>query len=210
MDLVFDFGAVLFTWQPRELVRRHFPALSAQPQQAAALAHALFGHADWHAFDRGVLSQQEVSLRSAQRLGLDPDALFAMVDAIAGHLQPIAETRAVLERLHQRRQLPQRASPRLGLYYLSNMPQPYARALQARHDFLAWFDGGIFSSDVGHIKPEPAIYRLLQQRHALVPEQTVLIDDLEANLQAARSLGWHGIRFESASQLQAQLDGLGR
>lgn len=209
MDLVFDFGAVLFTWQPRVLMRQHFPQLTSQPEQATALAHGLFGHADWHAFDRGMLTLQEVSRRSAQRLGLDAADLLAMVEGIAEHLQPMAETRDLLERLQTRRQRADAASSKHGLYYLSNMPQPYARTLEARHGFLAWFDGGVFSGDVHQIKPDPAIYRLLQERHALVPEQTVFIDDLEANVQAARALGWHGIRFESAALLQAQLDRLG-
>lgn len=209
MNLVFDFGAVLFTWQPGLLVRRHFPHLSAQPGQAAALAHGLFGHADWHAFDRGLLSMPEVCQRTALRLGLDPQALSDMVQAIADHLQPMPDTREVLARFHARRRQADAALPQHGLYFLSNMPQPYARALQARHDFLDWFDGGIFSGDVHHIKPEPAIFRLLQERHALEPAQTVFIDDLQANVDAARALGWHGIRFESAPQLQAQLDQLG-
>ncbi|MDI1244426.1 MAG: HAD family phosphatase, partial [Rhodoferax sp.] len=65
MNLVFDFGAVLFTWQPGALMRQHFPQLTGQPEQAAALAHGLFGHADWHDFDRGRMSMAEVSARSA-------------------------------------------------------------------------------------------------------------------------------------------------
>ena len=58
------------------------------------------------------------------------------------------------------------------------MPAPYARTLERLHDFLGDFDGGIFSGDVLLIKPEPAIYQLLQTRYALEPAKTVFIDDL--------------------------------
>jgi putative hydrolase of the HAD superfamily len=55
-NVVFDFGAVLFTWQPGLLIKTHFPEHAATPEKTLALAQAVFGHADWHNFDRGVLS----------------------------------------------------------------------------------------------------------------------------------------------------------
>jgi putative hydrolase of the HAD superfamily len=88
------------------------------------------------------------------------------------------------------------------------MPQPYARILERNNAFLKWFDGGIFSGDVKLIKPEHAIYQMLQTRYQLEPAQTVFIDDLLANVKAARALGWHGIHFESAQQLQTELDAI--
>ena len=44
------------------------------------------------------------------------------------------------------------------LYFLSNMPEPYAEHLEATHDFLGLFSGGVFSARVGLCKPEPAIF----------------------------------------------------
>lgn len=202
MNIVFDFGAVLFTWQPGLLIKTHFPEHAGTAEETAALAHAVFGHADWHNFDRGVLSAQEVSVRTAARLALNQPALRALIEGIAGHLQPMPETVQVLAQLRAWRD---RQPGQLRLYYLSNMPAPYARVLEGAHDFLSWFDGGIFSGDVQHIKPEPEIYALLETRYDLQPRQTVFIDDLAGNLAHARTRGWQGIRFESAAQLQAQL-----
>ena len=160
--------------------------------------------------------------RTAQRLGLDHAALTELVGRIGELLIPMADSVALLERLHLQRSawageglatggftdgaLPG-ASP-LRLYFLSNMPLPYARTLEKNNAFLKWFDGGMFSSDVKLIKPEPAIYQLLQTRYQLEPAQTVFIDDLLGNVQAARELGWHGIHFESAQQLQSELDAI--
>ena len=201
MNFVFDFGAVLFTWKPADLLARHFPLQAGTPDAASQLAHALFSHADWNAFDQGVLPMDAAIDRTSERLELDPLVLREFVEHIGERLQPIPETVALLEQLHALRG----QNPALRLYYLSNMPEPYARALERRHAFLQYFDGGIFSGDVLHIKPNPAIYRLLQSRYSLEPAQTLFIDDLLANVMAARAQGWHAVQFESAEQLQSHI-----
>jgi putative hydrolase of the HAD superfamily len=201
MNVVFDFGAVLFGWQPQQLVTQAFPAQTRLPGQAAALAKDLFGHPDWHGFDRGTLSMQAVIDQSVARLGLDHAALAELVQGIGDHLEPITGTLEVLSELKQLA-LSGRA---LQLYYLSNMSAPYARTLERKFEFLHWFDGGIFSGDVFLIKPESAIYQLLQDRYRLDPTQTMFIDDVLGNVQAAQALGWHGIHFESAAQLRRDL-----
>jgi putative hydrolase of the HAD superfamily len=197
MNVVFDFGAVVFSWKPQELVRAAFPERAATPEQARALAEALFHHDDWQNFDRGTIAQHEVVARAAQRLALQPAAVEALVADIPSRLTPIPETVALLQRLRERRN----RQADLRLYYLSNMPEPYARVLEQRHDFLQWFDGGLFSADVRLIKPQPDIFGLLESRHRLAPARTVFIDDLPANVDAARRHGWQAIHFESASQL---------
>jgi putative hydrolase of the HAD superfamily len=204
INVVFDFGAVLFTWKPAELLAASFPQQAGDAKAAANLAHAVFGHVDWHSFDRGTLTMDEVVARTADRLALDAAVLGEMVASISDHLAPIAATVDILERLHRLRS----QKPGLRLYYLSNMPVPYARELEQRHAFLQWFDGGIFSGDAKASKPDPAVYGLLQTRYALDPAQTVFIDDLKANVQVASDLGWLSIHFESARQLQTRLEAL--
>lgn len=206
MNIVFDFGAVLFAWQPRQLLRQTFPERVQTDEDAAALAHQVFGHSDWHDFDRGVLDMETVIDRIATRLALPLAGTRQLVCGIGERLTPMTDTVALLERLHRRRQQGEGVT---GLYYLSNMPMPYARFLQEHHAFLACFDGGLFSGDVKLIKPDAAIYLALQQQYALVPEHTLFIDDLLSNVHAAQALGWQGVHFESAPQLGAALSILG-
>lgn len=210
MNVVFDFGAVLFTWRPTQLVSMYFPDRTQTAAQAGHLAHQIFGHADWQAFDRGALEMREVVDRTSTRLELDLVALAALVEGIGDRLVPMPESVDVLTHLHglRVRSLVEGREP-LKLYYLSNMPVPYARTLERRHELLAWFDGGIFSGDVLLVKPEPAIYQLLQSRYALAPQRTVFIDDLLGNVEAAQALGWRGILFESAQKLTKTLKELG-
>lgn len=204
--IVFDFGVVLFTWKPVELVAEYFPQRVAAVADAGHLAHAVFGHADWQAFDRGTLSMQAVVERTSARLGLDRAVLAELLASIGARLVPVPESLALLEQLRDMRE---RTEGKIRLYYLSNMPVPYARALQGRYPFLDWFDGGIFSGDVKHIKPEPAIYQLLASRYGLVAGRTVFIDDMLGNVAAAQAQGWHGIHFRSAQQVRQALQGMG-
>ena len=204
MNLVFDFGAVLIEWPPARLVASHFPELAATPEAAQQAARSIFGHADWHDFDRGALSADGVAQRTAQRLALHLDEVRRLVSGIGERLTPIQETMDLVAELAQRRD--QRGDVRL--YYLSNMPAPYARTLEKKYAFLSWFDGGIFSGDVQRSKPDVAIYQLLQSRYALEPAQTLFVDDVQDNVDVACSLGWGGLRFVSALQLRSSLANL--
>lgn len=208
MNIVFDFGAVLFNWHPVDLAAECAPHLAPTPALAGHLAHEIFSHADWQSFDRGTLGIEEVVARTAQRLDLEHARLHHLLSGIGDRLQPMQGTLALLTRLKALRDTPGGNSD-VKLYYLSNMPIPYARALERDNPFMAWFDGGVFSGDVQHIKPEPAIYQLLQTRHALEPARTVFIDDLLGNVHAAKELGWHGIHFQSAQQVEQELQALG-
>lgn len=211
MNVVFDFGAVLFTWRPLDLVTECFPDRVSTPAQAGHLAHEIFGHADWQAFDRGTTTMQEVIDRTVERLGLDRYALTTLVGTIGERLLPMPDSIALLRRLQALRaaQRAQGQHDALKLYFLSNMPVPYARVLEQSHAFLQEFDGGIFSGDVLLIKPEAAIYQLLQTRYTLDPARTVFIDDLLGNIEAAQAQGWHGIHFKNAAQVSHGLQALG-
>jgi putative hydrolase of the HAD superfamily len=198
MNVVFDFGAVLFTWRPIEIVASAFPDRAATSAEAKQLAHAMFSHEDWHGYDRGLLEMDAVVDRLSGRLALDRDAVQALVQNIGECLRPIDETVAVLQSLRARKQA---SGGVRGLYFLSNMPCPYARELEQKHAFLQHFDGGIFSGDVRLSKPDPAIYQLLQTRYQLHPENTLFIDDLLANVQAAQAMGWHAIHLTEPHSL---------
>ena len=198
MNVVFDFGAVLFTWRPVEIVASAFPERAATPTDAKQLAHAMFSHDDWHDYDRGLLEPDDVVQRMSSRLELDHAAVQTLVRNIGECLQPIAETVAVLQSLRARKQAGEGVT---GLYFLSNMPRPYARELEQKHAFLQHFDGGIFSGDVLLSKPNPAIYQMLQTRYQLQPERTLFIDDLQANVQAAQALGWKSVHLTEPQTL---------
>ena len=202
MNVVFDLGAVLVAWEPSRLMQAHFPERAPTAEAAGALARTFFHHADWLDFDCGIRSVDEVVERTAVRLSLPHGRVHALVAPLGEHLAPIAENIALLATLRERRD----AHGDLRLFFLSNMPTPYARALERRLAFFAWFDGGIFSGDVKLIKPHSEIYEMLAWRHGLEPRETLFVDDSAANVEAARALGWRAIHCTDPNALTAQIE----
>jgi putative hydrolase of the HAD superfamily len=203
LNVVFDFGAVIFAWEPHKLLVPVFPQHAGTPAQATALAKQVFSHADWQAFDAGLVSQAEVAQRTHQRTGLDLPTLTQMIDGIGRQLQPIASSVAVLSDLRARKQ----AGADIGLYFLSNMPAPYARVIERSHAFMDWFDDGIFSADVKLIKPDSAIFEQASQRFDLQGGRTVFVDDMQANVEASVAHGWHGLHLHTPGELHRLLHG---
>ncbi len=204
MNVVFDFGVVLFTWEPDRFLPDYFPERATTPVLAKALAADVFSHADWHAFDQGTVSSSEVIQRTSDRLGLDASVLSRLVATIPDLLTPVEGTVDILHALARPRSL----RPDVRLFYLSNMPAPIARVLEQRHAFLDLFEGGIFSGDVKLVKPQAEIFGLLQHRFALEAAETLFIDDLQRNVEAARSCGWQAVQFVSPGQLHLELERL--
>lgn len=198
--VVFDFGAVLFQWRPLELLQRCVPELAPDEAAARALAAQVFESftpaSDWARFDLGQLTEDELSRRIATRIGVQPAQVRRIVDAIPPHLQPQADSVALLQRVRA-------AGHRL--YYLSNMPLPYAAHLERENPFVAQFADGIFSARVGLMKPDAEIFALAERRFGLEPAHTLFIDDHAGNTQAAQARGWQVHRFVSAAQAEQAL-----
>ena len=196
--IVFDFGAVVFHWQPVRMLMRELPLRAPDATQAAHWAAQIFQSytGDWAEFDRGTVSVPELVARLCARTGLRPEESQTAIDGVARELQPQADTVALLQRLH---------AAGHPLHYLSNMPAPIADQLEARNPFMACFDSGVFSGRVQLIKPEAAIFHLAAERFGAAPEDLVFIDDHPPNIAAARALGWDGFVFSSAAQAEAEL-----
>ena len=202
--VVFDFGAVLFRWQPIALLQQTVPELAPDEAAARRLAASFFESftpdSDWARFDLGLVEEGELSRRIAARTGAPEDCVRRVIDAIPGHLQPQADTVALLQRLKV-------AGHRL--YYLSNMPRACAAHLERQNAFIGDFLDGIFSARVGLMKPHRAIFELAQERFALAGTPTVFIDDHAGNIAAALAHGWQTVHFSGAAQAEQQLQQAG-
>jgi 2-haloacid dehalogenase len=65
--------------------------------------------------------------------------------------------------------------------------------------------GVTVSGEVGLIKPDIAIYEMHHGAFGLTPSRTLFIDDVAANVDAARKAGWKAVRFIDAERLSADL-----
>ena len=196
--IVFDFGGVVFQWRPAELLRRTLPQRAVDEAAAQQLVLDFFQNyqGDWGRFDRGTIDIPELAPLIAQRLGFELGEVHAVIEAVPGELEAQKATVDLLHRLHDHGH---------RLYFLSNMPEPYAVHLESTHAFFSRFTDGVFSSRVKLIKPEPEIFALAIERFGIEPSQTVFIDDVAKNVEVARAHGWHAIQFIDAAQVEAAL-----
>ena len=83
------------------------------------------------------------------------------------------------------------------VYYLSNWSAWTHDLLQeaGKFDFLKLMDGGVFSYDIGYMKPHEEIYKILLNKYKINPEEAIFFDDREENIEAANKLGIHGVHF---------------
>jgi HAD superfamily hydrolase (TIGR01509 family) len=81
------------------------------------------------------------------------------------------------------------------------------------HEVVAPLDGVIAtvyaSYDLGARKPDPAFFERLLAAESVPPEQVLLVDDRDRNVEAARSLGMRATHFTHAAQLRDDLRATG-
>jgi 2-haloacid dehalogenase len=194
--VVFDLGGVLVDWNPRHLYRRLFadetemerflaevttPAWNLEQDRGRPFADGIASLIRDHPDQAELI---EVYWRRWPEMLGDPHQ--ATVDVLA-------ELRGTGVRL-------------VALTNWSAETFPFAAP---RYPFLGWFEAVIVSGDVKLVKPDPAIFQLLVDRHGLEPSRTVLIDDTIANVRAAEALGFRAISFTGAPALRRDLVAMG-
>jgi len=95
--------------------------------------------------------------------------------------------------------------PRYQTALLSNSFVGARSREQERYHFAEMTDLIIYSHEVGVAKPEPRIFELTWERLGMRPNDIVFLDDVEANIAAARALGFHAILFSNTAQAIADI-----
>ncbi len=195
--LIFDYGGVLWDmrWDlARTLEQEH-------GLRARTIVETLYGSETYQKLEVGVGDRQAWLDESHRAL-----------EVAAGRELP---------RLHQHwreRQhliapnidLIRRLRPAYKTAVLSNADSTLSRVLRDAHGIADLFDDIVVSADVGMAKPEPQIYALSAHRLGLAPGECVFIDDLQANVEAAREAGMRAVHFlVNEHSLEVQLAELG-
>jgi glucose-1-phosphatase len=100
-----------------------------------------------------------------------------------------------------------RAHHRLML--LSNTNPIHFEMIQANYPLLRQFHGSVLSYEVGAVKPSSKIFREAIARAECRPEECFFTDDLSINVEAARKHGIDAVQFESAQQIEKELEARG-
>jgi epoxide hydrolase-like predicted phosphatase len=79
------------------------------------------------------------------------------------------------------------------------------RTFVTTNQFADVFDEMVISAEVGLVKPDPRIYQHALERLGVHPKETVFLDDMLINVEAARSLGMSAIQFTQLGRTLEEL-----
>ena len=192
MNVVFDLGAVLIDWDPRNLYRKVF---RDEADMEWFLTHVC--HPEWNleqdkgrSFDDAVIEATARHPKHAGEIAMYRDRWMEMVPgAIMGTVD-------ILEELHKK------GKP---LYAITNWNGDTFRATQSRFPFLKLFRDIVVSGDEKMLKPEPEIFHLLAKRNSINLTDSIFIDDSLKNVKGAEAVGMQGHHFITPEALRADL-----
>jgi FMN phosphatase YigB (HAD superfamily) len=194
--VVWDVGNVIVRWNPRTLYSKIFP----DPVECDRFLSDVCTMA-WHApTDCGVTFDDNCATLSA-RYPEHEAAIWAWKhrwgEMFSG---PIAETEAAIADLQGRG---------VRQYVLSNMSHETEADTIVMSPAFARMDGRIISGREGVMKPDAAIFHLTCERFGFAPQEALFVDDSAANIETARSLGFHVHHFTDPAALRPAIEALG-
>lgn len=188
--ILFDLGGVVFTNGTKKFVADIAARYGIKPEDALNVLDGDIGTK----YREGQIGRDEF-----WKLVLDALPLKESVDDLEkewiGNYELIPGTKEIIERLRVK----------YKVMYLSDNVKERVDKLDARFGFISWFDGGIFSHEVGVRKPNPKIYEFALQKGEVKPDEAVFIDDKPKMLEPAKQMGMTGLLFESPEKLEKDL-----
>lgn len=98
--------------------------------------------------------------------------------------------------------------PRYRTAILSNSFIGAREQEEKRYGFTSMVELAIYSHEEGVHKPDPRIYEIATERLGVAPAEIAFLDDVPANIDAARAFGIQGVLFTSTSQAIADIEAL--
>jgi HAD superfamily hydrolase (TIGR01509 family) len=196
--IIFDIGRVLVRVDVSRAMQDLAQGIPLSPQE---LWTAIEKDPRWPDWQEGRITPRDWHLHLAKRLG-GSLSFEQFTDAWNRALDPRPiQDNSLFESL--------RKNFRLGL--LSNTDPIHVAHLEATFDFFRFFPKSTrtYSCAVGSSKPSPLIFRDALNSLRAKAESSVFIDDVEAYVNSARSLGLRGIHYQNPAQLKADLKALG-
>ena len=196
MNVAFDLGGVVFTWQPDQIIKSVFEDRETQKK----VRSEIFAHPDWVELDRGILDRGEAIERGAMRTGLSRSEISELMRQIPRSLTPIMDTVRLIHSI-------KRSGNKV--FVLSNMHLASIEYIEQKYSFWDIFDGIVISCRIHMVKPEAEIYEYLLNKYGLIANETIFIDDVDINLDVASRLGIKPIKFEDPYQCECEMKTIG-
>lgn len=193
--VVFDIGGVL------ELVDEPAPWVSAWEDRLRLPAGGLRDRVTtiWQQGRIGTATFEQVEAETAQVLHLEPsDSQKLWEDMWEWYLgRPNEPLLDYFDSLRSRCRTAILSNSFVGARERENQRYGY----EARCELV------VYSHEEGLEKPDPRSYLLVCDRLGIPPAEIVFVDDVGANVVAARDLGMRGVLFQDTDQTIAEIEG---
>ncbi len=190
--VVFDVGNVLFHWDLANL----FDKVIADPARRAHFLGEVLTF-EFHArCDEG----EELDVLARELLARHPEYAAEVEAYITRFNETISGPVAGVHEL-----VGQMALRDVPLFALTNFGTTFWNGFHPTAPVFGHFQDIVVSGDEKLAKPDPAIYRLAEQRFGHPSHNLLFIDDRADNIAAARACGWHGHLFTDAAALEVDL-----
>jgi len=189
--VVFDIGRVLIDWQPEAFYDRTI---------GADRRAALFSEVDLHGMNRtvdlGVDIETAVEGLAAQHPGWAAEIRLWNSHWLEMASPEISGTPDLLKAVK---------ATGIPVFALTNFgTATFARATEA-YPFFALFDRSYVSAHLNLMKPDPAIYEVVERDSGIAPDRLIFTDDSLPNIEAAAARGWKTHHFTGAAGWAARL-----
>lgn len=194
--VVFDIGHVLIGFDWKSYLNKLFAGrLSAD--EIAVVAKATFGSEYWRRLNSGTMEIQ--------------DAFCAMQALAPGYESCVTEAMDSLDKCVERMEyaipwIKEMKARGLQVLFLSDYPKYLPEKAGHAIDFISHMDGGVSSWEEKCTKPDEKIYRILLERYQLIPSECVFIDDKTENIETARKLGMHAVKYTDYEQAHSEVN----
>lgn len=194
-NIIFDLGGVIINLSV-EKTHQAFAALSGLPvtEIKTRVHHGAF----FHEFEKGLITDSEfrVHLRESLNMRVSDAQLDQAWNAMLLDI-PLA-----------RIQLLEKLKASYTIFLLSNTNNIHlqcfngiVKQLTGKPAIDYYFHGSFYSHLVKMSKPDAEIYQHVLSQHALVPQETIFLDDNKDNLVGANKVGIHTFHVEHPDQI---------
>lgn len=195
-NIVFDLGNVLLKYDPRG----YLESLGYDKEKVSDLMKLIFHGVEWKLADQGLLSNDQL----IEIYQLKAPQYYNEINYVMRNWYKLMVLMEESKELFQ-----EVLDKGYNVYILSNYPEYKFLDMWERTPLFHKAHGSVISYQIKLTKPSKEIYHHLLDKYDLDPDETIFLDDLQENINGAKKVGIHGIRFKNVAQVRQELKAYG-
>lgn len=195
-NIVFDLGGVLVDFDTSVYLRH----LGFNDEEVEKYKRIIFHGEEWGKYNASIFAPDEIKNILVEKYAEDAENIKRVFDEMDFDYI-ISEMKDSSEYLKELK------NKGYKIYLLSDLSRESFET-NSKMSFFEYIEGGIYSFEVGSIKPSDNNYICLINKFSLIPEETIFIDDRIQNIEAAEKFGIHGVQFTTLDEVKEKVSKL--